>query len=87
MSNNDITGDEIKTKPSSQSYRDNYDRIFKKKPMDAATITREYEYLGSLNSGLVPPEGKWRRFNQNRRGTYEVYCCDKLRSYYDVYCD
>lgn len=86
MSNNDITGDEIKTKPPTQVYRDNYDKIFSK-PKDAATITREYEYLGSLNSGLVPPAGIWRRFNQNRRGTYEVYCCDKLRSYYDVYCD
>jgi ribosomal protein L37E len=29
--NNDITGDAIVSKPTSSSYRDNYDRIFRKK--------------------------------------------------------
>jgi hypothetical protein len=28
MSTNDITGDEIKSKPTTQAYRDNYDLIF-----------------------------------------------------------
>lgn len=31
MSKNDITGDEIKTKTTSDAYRDNYDKIFRKK--------------------------------------------------------
>ena len=30
MSRNDITGDKIKSKPSSRAYLDNYDRIFKR---------------------------------------------------------
>jgi hypothetical protein len=28
MSKNDITGDEIKSKPSTEKYRENYDKIF-----------------------------------------------------------
>jgi hypothetical protein len=28
---NDVTGDSIRTKTVSQAYRDNYDRIFRKK--------------------------------------------------------
>ena len=87
MSNNDITGDEIKTKPGTQAYRDGHDRIFKKKPMDAATIAREYEKLGSSNSGIAIPAGKWVRFFVSPSGNYEMYRCDELRSYYDVYCD
>lgn len=31
-SKNDITGDKLATKPSSEAYRDNWDRIFGKKP-------------------------------------------------------
>ena len=30
MSKNDITGDEIRTKPFSQEYENNYDKIFRK---------------------------------------------------------
>lgn len=30
MSKNDITGDNITTKPATEEYRENYDKIFKK---------------------------------------------------------
>jgi hypothetical protein len=36
---NDITGDSIQTKNSSQKYRDNYDLIFKKKPHEQTANT------------------------------------------------
>nr|QMP83567.1 MAG: hypothetical protein [Caudoviricetes sp.] len=29
---NDVTGDKLKTKAASEKYRNNYDKIFKKKP-------------------------------------------------------
>lgn len=31
---NDVTGDSIRSKSSSKAYRDNYDRIFRKKKKD-----------------------------------------------------
>ena len=34
-SKNQHTGDKQQTKPASDTYRDNYDRIFGKKPPDA----------------------------------------------------
>lgn len=37
MSHNDITGDKIATKPASDKFRENYDAIFKKEPVDADT--------------------------------------------------
>ena len=89
MSNNDITGDEIKTKPATNAYRQGYDRIFKRALPDAATVTRTYTYIGCANGWPRGeyPEGDWRRFNVNTRGTYEAYCNDKTLEYYDVYCD
>ena len=41
---NDITGDEIKTKTSSDAYRENYDKIFRKreKQFDQALTKNEY---------------------------------------------
>jgi hypothetical protein len=84
---NDITGDRIQTKPSSQSYRDGYDKVFSK-PMDAAAIKREYRYIGSVNNPLfIRPEGKWVKFNQNSRGTHESWCDHNLKQYYHVYSD
>ena len=35
---NDITGDALKSKPASQKYRDNWERIFGKKKREAANI-------------------------------------------------
>lgn len=84
---NDITGDSIQSKPSSQAYRDGYDRAFSK-PMDAAAIKREYRYIGSVNNPLfIRPEGKWVKFIQNSRGTHESWCDHKLKQYYHVYSD
>lgn len=41
-SNNDITGDPIKTKSVSNKYRDNYDKIFnKKEPNDKTKVALE----------------------------------------------
>ena len=87
---NDITGDDIKTSPSSTAYRAGHDRIFsKQKPiMNAAEITKEYRYIGSVNNPLfIRPEGKWLKFNQNRRGTHESWCDHDLKQYYHVYSD
>ena len=84
---NDITGDRIQTKPSSQAYRDGYDRVFSK-PMDVATIKSKYECIGSANSSLFKrPIGNWVRFNMNSRGTYELWCNHETRQYYNNYCD
>ena len=42
MSKNDITGDEIKTKEVSDSYRDNFDKIFgKPKGLDMSEEDRQ----------------------------------------------
>jgi hypothetical protein len=86
---NDITRDKIKTKAPTEEYRNGYDRIFNKPKPDAATVTRTYKYLGCANSWErgAYPEGKWRRFNRNTRGTYEAYCNDVTQEYYDVYSD
>ena len=85
---NDITRDKIKTKAPTEEYRNGYDRIFKKTKPDAATVTRTYKYIGCANSdGFEYPEGKFRRFNVNTRGTYEAYCNDDTQEYYDVYSD
>ena len=47
MSKNDITGDNIKTKPSSQKYRDNWERIFGDKNVRAQASDNS---SGSTNS-------------------------------------
>ena len=39
MARNDITGDVIKSRPPTQQYRDNYDEIYKKKPMKPKLVT------------------------------------------------
>jgi len=84
---NDITGDAIKTKASSQAYREGHDRIFGK-PKDMATIKNKYECIGSANSSLFKrPIGNWVRFNMNSRGTYELWCNHETRQYYNNYCD
>jgi hypothetical protein len=42
VSKNDITGDEIKTKEASDSYRDNFDKIFgKPKGLDMSEEDRQ----------------------------------------------
>jgi len=84
---NDITGDSIQSKPSSQSYRDGYDRAFSK-PTDAAAIKQRYTKIGTANSETFKrQEGRWIRFKMNRRGTYELFCCHERKEYYDVYSD
>mgnify|MGYP001037884344 FL=1 len=84
---NDITGDGIKTKASSQAYREGHDRIFGR-PKDVATIKSKYECIGSANSSAFKrPIGNWVRFNMNSRGTYELWCNHETRQYYNNYCD
>lgn len=40
---NDITGDEIKTKTISDSYRENYDRIFRKRKTEDEIQLEKFE--------------------------------------------
>jgi hypothetical protein len=47
VAKNDITGDSIQTKTTSQAYRDNYDTIFKK---DNNTGTDKNEYQDVLST-------------------------------------
>ena len=41
VAKNDITGDSIMTKTVSSSYRDNYDRIFRKSSLHKNAVTTE----------------------------------------------
>ena len=56
MSVNDITGDSLISKPSTEAYRENHDKIFKPKTM--AEITKKYESLGSANSQAFKLQGR-----------------------------
>lgn len=40
---NDVTGDEIKSKVSSEQYRENYDKIFRKKTRAAEIDLKAWE--------------------------------------------
>ena len=49
-SKNDITGDSLKSKPASQEYLDNFDRIFRKEPSSISPVVfhgEEYENADS----------------------------------------
>ena len=86
-STNDITGDSIQTKPSSQAYREGYDRAFSK-PTDAASIKDQYQNIGLANSSTFKrPEGRWLSINLNTRGNYELWFCHELKQYYHNHCD
>ena len=56
MSINDITGDKIATKPASDKYRDNFDKIFgsKKKPTEVEKLTDRLVSMGTINFGFTP---------------------------------
>ncbi|MGB2010567.1 MAG: hypothetical protein ACPIG6_06280 [Akkermansiaceae bacterium] len=90
MSTNDITGDELRTKPSTEVYRGNYDRIFRKPARPGyKDVVQLYKKIGCANSSsfTLPEGGDWRRCHQNASGCYEVFCSDELRQYYDQYSD
>ena len=62
MSKNDVTGDEIITKNSTESYRDNYDLIFGKPRMkismkiskiDIMGVNGEYEHDQEVSNPVV----------------------------------
>lgn len=62
MTKNDITGDEIKSKITSQQYRDNWDKIFKSNVGDydksnieelLVTTSVGYELTESLNQAIL----------------------------------
>ena len=86
-SSNDITGDALISKPSTDKYRENHDKIFKPKTM--AEITKKYESLGSANSQSfkLPKVDDWRRCHRSPSGNYEVYVSHTLQAYYDIYSD
>lgn len=90
MSRNDITGDELRTKPSTEAYRRNFDRIFRTPAVpDYKDVAQLYKKIGCANSSsfTLPPGGGWRRCHQNASGCYEVFCNDELRVYYDQFSD
>lgn len=85
-SSNDITGDPLISKPATDKYRENHDKVFQPKTM--AEISKKYDSIGSANySGFVLPEGNWEMCYRSGSGNYEVYVCHKLKAYYDVYSD
>jgi len=47
---NDITGDEIKTKTSSDAYRENYDKIFRKREEQFDNALTKNEYYDILST-------------------------------------
>ena len=49
---NDVTGDAIKSKETNQKYRDNYDRIFKKKRVK----TKRPRSSAGLEQGISTPK-------------------------------
>lgn len=42
-SKNEHTGDKLQTKPASEEYRENYDKIFGKRTLTPTQLRREYE--------------------------------------------
>jgi hypothetical protein len=61
----------------------------KKTKPDMATISKTYKYIGCANSSSFeyPEDAEWMLCKTNGRGTYEVFCCHRLKIYYDVYSD
>ena len=53
VARNDITGDAIQTKNASQSYRDNYDNIFRKDKVTPA-VQENTEEIGKCGCGRSP---------------------------------
>jgi len=47
---NDVTGDPIQTRPSSQAYRDNWDAIFGKKKEDKKAVSDTSQENKSLDN-------------------------------------
>lgn len=45
MSTNDVTGDRLVTKPATDNYLDNYDRIFKQERKSVVLTNEEYNRL------------------------------------------
>ena len=70
MARNDITGNVIKTKPSSKLYADNHDKIFAKKPAVEWILLEEYKgcsldnFEGDINEPIKYKEFK-ERINNN----------------------
>lgn len=58
VAKNDITGDSIMTKTVSSSYRDNYDRIFGKKPsLETLQVTTENAEQTDKQTEETPVQG------------------------------
>lgn len=50
MSINDITGDKLQTKASSESYRTNYDAIFRKKVIPEGKLDEKTSIISAVES-------------------------------------
>jgi len=58
MSHNDITGDKIATRVTTDAYRDGHDLIFRKKPVPTCRPDGRCQYaidLGAEGMGHCPP--------------------------------
>ncbi len=53
VARNDITGDAIQTKTTSQTYRDNYDNIFRKNKVTPA-VQENVDEVGKCGCGRSP---------------------------------
>jgi hypothetical protein len=54
VARNDVTGDAIQTKSTSQSYRDNFDNIFRKEKNMQVRVTEDGKKFGSCGCGRSP---------------------------------
>lgn len=57
---NDITGDSLTSKPTTDKYRDNWERIFRKTDREHALdqLTKQAQELGLYDEGGVPERSK-----------------------------
>lgn len=51
-SSNDITGDYLKSRPATESYRSNYDAIFRKKEQPPIVLTQEQQAAMDEMAGI-----------------------------------
>ena len=54
VARNDVTGDAIQTKSTSQSYRDNFDNIFRKEKNMQVRVAEDGKKFGSCGCGRSP---------------------------------
>lgn len=61
VAKNDITGDSIQTKTATQSYRDNYDKIFRNKDNNTGTDKNEYQDVLNTEECVIDALEEYKR--------------------------